>query len=331
MPYSNVNPYGHPSAGAQFAQAENERHVAEQQARIEAAKKSQSAQEQGQHVPGSGVMNTNSLSRPPAWEGKITPRGIDPYAAAQQPPANPLPAPTNDVLAGGRSQAERNIMANPNDWRGKSGIGAAAPRMDPGWQLKGTAGEGVTIPDSARNYKGEKSYVDPYTGPTIDVDPSKDQRFSVNGQTSGAQTAAGIAAKYQVPGATASFTPGTVTDSTGNTMAQNGQVTPPVALHPSGFDSAQSAAAARTASLKAHPEIGKAGTAANQAFVAHAQQFGEPSAHANVASIVAGGPELNPTATNAATSIPNSAPATENIATNSARQGAGGGPKLQPY
>ena len=48
------------------------------------------------------------------------------------------------------------------------------------------------IPDSGTNYKGEKTYTEPGIGRIYEVDPSKDQRFSNMGQTSGALTAQGI-------------------------------------------------------------------------------------------------------------------------------------------
>lgn len=291
------------------------RDIAQAKASLKAQRMAQQAEEsaareRAQHQQRPNVQPGKETTQ--QWHSQFQRQGVNPLAPADGAQAGGLPGATINTppLTGIDPYAHaRDFARTPGDiaanYQNLSGIGKAAPRMDPGWQLKGTAGEGVTIPDSARNYKGEKSYVDPYAGPTIDVDSSKDQRFSVNGQTSGAQTAAGIAAKYQVPGTTASFTPGTVTDSTGNVMAQNGQVTPPPqAPHWTGFPTANDAAAARTALLKAHPDIGQAGTAANQAFIAHAQQFGEPSAHANVASIVADGPELNPTTTNSATAIP---------------------------
>lgn len=241
-----------------------------------------------QNTPGSGQMTPNSLARPPAWEGQLNQRGIDPHTSPQG--ATPSGAPL-----GGNSA-------------GQSGIGTAAPPVDPGWQLKGTGHEGVVLPDTGYNYKGEKSYVDPFaaaqggSGRVLEIDPSKDQRFSVNGQTSGAQTAQGIQDKYQVPGTTAAFTPGSIAPTSGTIMGQNGQVTQPPQTPE------------RQALFQAHPEIFQTGTPQNAAFVAHANQFGEASAHQNIDSIMQGAQQPSPTPSPSSTP-PTEATAPQTIAT----------------
>lgn len=84
--------------------------------------------------------------------------------------------------------------------------------------------------------------------------------------------------------------------------------TPTGVSHFGGFNSQDEQGSARTQLLSDHPEIGQAGTAANQAFVAYAQQHGEQAAHNNIASILAGGTDLNPNGSNSATAIPSGAP-----------------------
>lgn len=259
-----------------------ERQALEQQARIQRAKNPLP-----QNTPGSGQMTPDSLARPSTLRDQLTPRGIDPYASPQGPTQSGAP------LGGNADQV---------------GIGASAPPMDPGWQLKGTGHEGVVLPDTGYDYKGEKSYVDPFaaaqggSGRVLEIDPSKDQRFSVNGQTSGAQTAQGIQDKYQVPGTTAAFTPGSIAPTSGTIMGQNGQVTQPPQTPE------------RQALFQAHPEIFQTGTPQNAAFVSHANQFGEASAHQNIDSIMQGAQQPSPTPSPAPT--PNTeATAPQTIAT----------------
>lgn len=275
------DPYANPSV-----KMNAERQALEQQARIKASRQNTNGQapEVGQHRAQSGVMTPNSLDQPPGWAGQLNQRGIDPYASPQ----------------GSGAPLEGNA--------GQSDIGRAAPPMDPGWQLKGTGHEGVVLPDTGYNYKGEKSYVDPFaasqggSGRVLEIDPSKDQRFSVNGQTSGAQTAQGIQDKYQVPGTTAAFTPGSIAPTSGTIMGQNGQVTQPPQTPE------------RQALFQAHPEIFQTGTPQNAAFVAHANQFGEASAHQNIDSIMQGAQQPSPTPSPAPT--PNTeATAPQTIAT----------------
>ncbi len=186
-------------------------------------------------------------------------------------------------------------VLNPYDWRGHEGIAHPPAINNPTGHAVALP---ATAPQTAPDYKGESTYFDPYAGSQVhEINPALDQRFSVNGQTSGAQTAQGILDKYQTPGTTASFTPGNVTDASGNTMAPGGAVTP-------AFDRAS----AETALKASHPNIFIAGSPENNAFVAHAQQHGEQSAHANVNSIMATArpatAPLNPTSENAATAIP---------------------------
>lgn len=84
---------------------------------------------------------------------------------------------------------------------------------------------------------------------------------------------AGIQGRYQTPGTTASFTPGTATDIAGNSTS-NGVP----------FNQASS----RASLYASHPQIFQSGTPENTAFVSHAQQYGEPSAHANIDTVLDG-------------------------------------------
>lgn len=126
-------------------------------------------------------------------------------------------------------------------------------------------------PQTAPNYLGESTYFDPHAGvegaQVHEIDPAKDQRFSVMGQTSGANTAAGIAKMYG--------------DPTGGSIRYV-QPTAPTTPPAPAYDQA----AARASTLQAHPNIGVEGTPENNAFVAHATQYGEQSAHANLPSIL---------------------------------------------
>lgn len=306
--YSNQN--------SEFADAERQRQVVEQQARIEAAKK----HPQPQNTPGSGVIGGPSgLSRPAGFAGQLNFRPFDPYAhmaavgGQQGPTASGAtidvpatvqriqPSTQPDALAGSRSGTERGIMADPYDWRGKVGA-ANAPAMDAGWQNRGTGREGAVIPDTARNYKGEKSYFDPYAGgTTYDVDPSKDQRFAKlnpsTGQleTSGANTAAGIAAKYGVPGTTSSFTPAA-----------------PAPVAPAGPPQTPE----RAALYAAHPEIFQEGTPQNIAFVNHVNDYGEASAHQNIDGLM-GAASTPPPVAAPATPTASTTPMYSTIAKNS--------------
>jgi hypothetical protein len=273
--------YSNSSAAPKSAAMLNrERQNLDQQGRIVASKKAAQMREVGQHSPGSGVLSENSLARPPAWERVINPRGIDPYSATSGPTssggiANPPPM-TNFLPgdAGRNSLAEhRVVQMNP----------IPAPLTSP-------AGNRAT--DAANLAQNERMYAPGgMLSPVGSVDSNESPRSILD--------------RYQTPGTVASVTRGGVTDATGASMAQNGAVTPaPQAKHWTGFNTAQDAATARTNSLQSNPEIGQTGSAANQAFVAYAKQYGEPAAHQNIASITQGGTALNPNGNNAATAIP---------------------------
>jgi hypothetical protein len=223
-------------------------------------------------APHSAAETAGGVSTPSQWASRnaaspnmaaLHAGVLSPYtlpAAPQGPTPSDAPMEPTNVPHG---------TINPYPQPGTEGI-AHPPPMD---NLTGSWNKGTTIPDRATNYLGEKTYFSPYAQSNVhEIDPAKDQRFAVMGQTSGAQTAQGILDKYGTPGTTASFTPGTVTDAAGN-VAQNGQTV---------FNRQQSETALRAS----HPEIFQARTPQNAAFVAHAQQFGEPSAHANVDTIM---------------------------------------------
>lgn len=242
----------------------------------------------------------NPLNRAPAWDGQLTPGQIRPAGVENySSPSTPTPAVDTDGSSTPppgpgrvspfpfqRSPQERAIIAdtnpnNPNSWMGKSGIANPPPINN---AMGGTGREGVVLPDSGSNYRGEKSYVAPYSsgpgaGNVIEVNPSKDLLYSRNGQTSGQLTAQAIQDKYQTPGTVAHVTQGNVTDAQGNTMAQNGKVTPPPAPT-GGFNSAEEFAQARNSLQQSHPDVFKAGTPQNLDFADYAQQHGEPAAHA---------------------------------------------------
>lgn len=287
-----------------ISRSENaKRQADEQQSRMKAAKVKSQPLEQGQHTASSGVMTPRSIDQAPAWKGQIERRSkIDPFASNHGAPSGESTSQDSSTAAPATSPANRDGFARTQGdidagFQNLPSIDNAAPRMDPGWQLKGTGREGVVIPDTARNYKGEKSYLDPLAGGKVyDVDPSKDQRFSVNGQTSGANTAAGIAAKYGVPGTTASFTPAQPEQSA--PVAQTGPPQTPD----------------RAALYQNHPEVFQAGTPQNIAFVNHVKDYGEDSAHQNIDGLMeAAGTQLTPPA-----STPTPAAAPTPIAANPA-------------
>lgn len=289
----------------------------------------------------------NPLNRPPAWAGQLTPgqirpAGVEAYSApATNLSVEPLapvglrfPGDSAAIVANQRSPQEQAMIAdtnptNPNSWMGKTGIDHPPPITN----LIGSGHEGVALPQTGPNYKGESSYVAPYSsgpgaGNVIEVDPSKDQRFSRMGQTSGQLTAQGIQDKYQTPGTTARITQGNVTDAQGNTMAQNGRVTPftpadPVrtaanATNPvnGGFGSRDEWMQARNSLQQQHPEVFQAGTAKNLDFADYAQQHGEPAAHAYMQTAYPATASVAPTpspAPDSAASAAQSTPATNRV------------------
>lgn len=163
------------------------------------------------------------------------------------------------------------------DWRGREGVANPPPMLHSG----APGSEGAVLPSNAANYKGISAYNDPDAGGArvIEYDPSKDMRYSKMGVTSGANTAQGIQDKYQTPGTTAKFTPGTVTDNNGNVMNQGGDV--------------WNRDAARASLYQSHPEVWQAGTDKNKAFAEYAAQHGEQAAHANIDTILGGATQAN--------------------------------------
>jgi len=141
--------------------------------------------------------------------------------------------------------------------------------------------QGTTIADSTSNYRGDKSYFDPYSGNegarVIEYNPKNDYAGS-----------SGILKKYQTPSTqstfigedgrthTTGFTPGNVTDAQGNSVSTTGATQP--------YNQAE----ARANLYQNYPEIWKAGSPENVAFTAHANQYGEPSAFTNVRDIIGG-------------------------------------------
>lgn len=272
-----------PSVRQESAQQEIERNR-----QLDAHNRAQAARDSngGRSAPHSQAETAGGLSSAKEWDSRNTPSAnfnrlkplpLTPYTTIPAPPvlttaavnpldaeqrlsASPAAAPAAGNVPRGTFNPDANSIANP-------------PPMD---NLTGSWNKGATVPEQATNYLGESRYIDPHANGAMvsEIDPAKDMRYSVNGQTSGANTAAGILSKYQTPGTTASFTPGTVTDAGGN-VANNGQTV---------FNRAS----AETALKASHPNIFTAGSPENTAFVAHAQQYGEPSAHANVDSIMQG-------------------------------------------
>lgn len=256
----------------------------------------------------------NPLNRPPAWAGQLTPGQIRPMMAYQGPTPSGEPTSSTD----------------PNAWMGKEGISNPPPINN---AMGGTGREGVVLPDSGYNYRGEKSYVSPYSsgpgaGNTIEVNPSKDLLYSQNGQTSGQLTAQGIQDKYQTPGTTARITQGNVTDAQGNTMAQNGRVTPFTPADPvrtaanttnpvnGGFGSRNEWMQARNSLQQQHPEVFQAGTPKNLDFADYVQQHGEPAAHAYMQTAYPATASVAPTpspAPDSAASAAQSTPATNRV------------------
>lgn len=299
-----VNPFNEPPTFGQLSRGMNaERQAREQDFRTQLGKQKQNP------------VLENPLNRPAAWEGQLTPR-IRPFAAAAQGPT--------------QTGATADTTGVPQDWRGQTGISNPPPINN---AMGGTGREGVVLPDSGYNYRGEKSYVSPYSsgpgaGNTIEVNPSKDLLYSRDGQTTGQLTAQGIQDKYQTPGTTARITQGNVTDAQGNTMAQNGRVTPFTPADPvrtasnttnpvnGGFGSRDEWMQARNSLQQQHPEVFQAGTPKNLDFSDYAQQHGEPAAHAYMQTAYPATASVAPTpspAPDSAASAAQSTPATNRV------------------
>lgn len=229
-----------------------------------------------------------------------TPR-FDPYSATHEGPINP----ETGMPTTGSWEPMNNPDGtfNPNSSQRPLPIKAPAPRYAstiPNY--KGAIGVRSTGRESGSDYASISARNAAIYAPH---DPVRIQSSnSVNSPAIQSQLDAVAGTKLSPVAGASQLTPYGTASSTFSSAPQTAAVTTPTGvIHPQASDPIGNAQA-RIALQQSHPEVFQAGTDANKAFIAYAQQHGEAAAHQNISSII---PAMDPAAVANANPAPQSA------------------------